>query len=77
MSNKTQGLFLGEPEFLWRRYLPLLLTLPCFLLMWEILIEPLIPAATDVDLAPVTYLFYQAVSALLWIGTLVDLLAQQ
>lgn len=71
MGKKTQGLFLGEPGFLCRRYLPAGLILPCLLLMWEFLIEPLIPAATDVDLAPVFYLFYQTVFVLAWIGVFI------
>lgn len=71
MAKKTQGLFLGEPWFLWRRYLFPGLILPCFLLMWDILIEPMIPAATDIDLAPVFYFFYLTVFALVWTGVLV------
>ncbi len=71
MAKKMQGLSLGKPWFLWRRYLLPGLILPCFLLMWDVIITPMIPAATDVDLAPVTYFFYQTVSALLWVGVLV------
>ncbi len=71
MAKKTQGMFLGVPRFLWRRYLLPGLILPCFLLLWDILIEPMIPAATDMDLAPTFYMIYAGVTVLLLIGCLV------
>lgn len=70
MAKKTQGLFLGEPWFLWQRYLLPGVILPCFLLTWDVFIEPMIPAATNVDLAPVFCTIYNSVAALLWIGVL-------
>lgn len=62
---------MGEPWFVVRRFLLPGLILPSVLLMWEILIEPMIPAATDMDLAPVFYTAYHGASALLAIGVFV------
>lgn len=71
MAKKTQGLLLGKPWYLWRRFLLPGLILPCFLLMWDVFVEPAVRAATDVELAPAFYVFYQAASALLLIGVIV------
>ncbi len=71
MAKKTQGLSLGVPRFLWRRYMLPGLILPCLLLMWDVFIEPMIPAANDAEIAPAFYMFCAGVTVLLAIGCLV------